>query len=91
MAEQATTVDILVAALDDDLWQENDHHTTCEYNHRLLGLSEPLRDVTEQANAAAEAGLIRLHVGAHGGRQWEITDAGRFALAEHDAKENHRG
>ncbi|MFJ1539251.1 hypothetical protein ACIODS_11980 [Micromonospora chalcea] len=91
MAEQATTIDILVAADDGDLWQENDQRTTREYNHRLLGFSEPLRDVTEQADTAARDGLIRVRVGEHGARCWELTDAGRAALAEHDVKEPGRG
>lgn len=84
--EPPAVLRILRAARDDDLWQEDDQSTTHEYLHREFGLSDPLRDATEEADAAARDGLIRLHVSALGARRWGLTETGRAVLASHDAK-----
>lgn len=80
-----TLTDELYAVLDAarrlDLWQEDDQTTTHEYRHEHFGLSDPVRDVTAQADAAAESGLIELRIGSAGGRMWQLTDAGRAWLA----------
>lgn len=83
----ADRINVLRAARDDDLWQEDDQRTTHEYLQREFGLSDPLRNVTEEADAAARDGLIRLHVSGLGARRWELTGAGRNVLAAHDTKE----
>lgn len=86
-----TRAQILRAARDNDLWQEDDQRTTHEYLHAEFGLSDPLRDVTVEADAAARDGLIRLHVSSLGARRWELTAAGETLVAELDAKEASRG
>lgn len=68
----------LVAARNNDLWQEEDGSSR-EYNHEYFGYSDYVRDLTEAANAAAEAGLIEL-MGAW--RRWAPTGAGEVALAQ---------
>lgn len=72
---------VLRAAHGMDLWQEEDERTTNEYAHEHFGFSEVIREVTAQADAAAEAGLVELHVGAYGARRWEPTTMGLRMLA----------
>ncbi|MFY1686537.1 hypothetical protein [Plantactinospora sp. WMMB782] len=79
-----TLADALRAADRNDLWQEDDQRTTHEYIQEVFGLSDPWQDVTEQADAAARDGLIRLHVSNLGARRWELTEAGAKVLADLD-------
>lgn len=75
---------LLRAVAGHEVWQNPDR-TSVLTDSAYFGLSDPIADVTEEVALAEAAGLIKARPLRSGpGAAWDLTEAGRVWLAEHD-------
>lgn len=75
---------VLRAVAQHEVWQEPDG-TSVETLREVFGVSDPIADVTDEVHLAESAGLIEVRpLSAGAGGAWDLTEAGRVWLAEHD-------
>jgi hypothetical protein len=87
MVDLTPTPELVAAAYAADAGEawRNPDGTSEETNMAVLGLSDPVRDITEEADLLEAAGILLRAPMRHGtGHRWQVTDAGRQWLADND-------